>query len=386
MAKRAAGELILSGLRWWKDELADMLPFAHARAGNGRPDILLLEIGDSRIKALRCVGGECQELASVESATEGAAAEHAFADLAGVIDADITPVVVHVSPQQVLTRTVSLPLAAEENLREVLAFEMHRRTPFSADDVYFDFRLLPKRAGDQHLHVELFLVRRGLIDSALALLPQCDLQVAGMTEIAGIDAEGLLLRLTRPSRATSSGRALTRVLWAANAALLAAVVAIPLLHQGRQIEALREQMAAAKTEAESVATLRQQAEKLRSDRLFLIDTKRERPAIVTLLSELTATLPDTTWVQRLEVKAREVRVRGTSTAASSLIPVIEDSRLFRGAAFNAPVTRNPATGKEQFQLIFEITSPSNGDEDDNVKDLPKSAGSIAAAGRLRRLR
>jgi general secretion pathway protein L len=392
MANRSAGKLILTGLRWWKSELAGMLPFRQARAGKQRRDVLLLEVGDARVTALRCVDGKCHELASVASAggttptAARPAGEHDLRGLAGVIDPEITPVVIRVCPRQVLNRTVSLPLAAAENLREVLAFEMHRRTPFAADDVYFDFRPLPKRPGDQHLRVELFLVRRELIDAALALLPSWDLRVAGMTEIPGIEAEGLLLRLTRPSRGSATSRALTRVLWATNAVLLAAVVAIPLLHQGRQMDALREQVATAKAEAESVTALRQRAENLRADRLFLIDAKRNRPTFVTLLSELTAALPDTTWVQRLEIKTRQVRLRGTSTTASSLIPIIEDSRLFRGAAFDAPVTRNPATGKEQFQLIFEITSPTDVDEDDNVQDLQKSAGSIAAVDRLHRLR
>jgi general secretion pathway protein L len=395
MAKRAAGELILAGLRWWRSELAEMLPSAHRRAGNGRRDVLLLEVGDARIRALRCVDGKCQELASVASpagvaptAAQAAltAGEHDFGDLAGVIDPEITPVVVRVCPREVLTRTISLPLAAAENLRQVLAFEMHRRTPFAAADVYFDFRRLPGRPGDQRLRVQLSVVRRRLIDAALALLPPWDLRVAGMTEIPGIETEGLLLRLTRPNGKPSSSRALTRVLWAANAALLAAVVAIPLLHQGRQIDALRHQVAAAKAEAESVAALRQQAEKLRADRRSLIDAKRNRPAFATLLSELTAALPDSTWVQRLEIKSRRVRLHGTSATASSLIPIIEDSRLFREAAFNAPVTRNPATGKEQFQLTFEITSPTDVDEDDNGQNLQKSAGSIAATGRLHRLR
>jgi general secretion pathway protein L len=361
-----------------------MLPIAHGRAGKERPDVLLLEVGDSRVTALRCVNGKCQELAS---AAVWPGAERAFGGLADDIDPENTPVVVRVCPREVMTPTVSLPLAAAENLREVLAFEMDRLTPFCAEAVYFDFRALPKRPGDQHLRVQLSVTRREPIDAALALLPSWDLSVAGMTEISGIEADGLLLRLTRPSRASSSSRALTRVLWAINGALLAAVVAIPLLHQGRQIDALREQVAAAKAEAESVSTLRQRAEKLRANRRLLIDAKRERPAFVTLLAELTAGLPDTTWVRRLEIKSGRVRLHGTSSTASALIPIVEDSRLFRGAAFDAPVTRNPVTGKEQFQLIFEIISPTDVDEDDNDQDSPRGAvGTIAAIGRLHRHR
>jgi hypothetical protein len=82
--------------------------------------VLLLEVGDARVTALRCVDGKCQELASVASAggttptAARPAGEHDLRGLAGVIDPEITPVVIRVCPRQVLNRTVSLPLAAAE--------------------------------------------------------------------------------------------------------------------------------------------------------------------------------------------------------------------------------------------------------------------------------
>jgi general secretion pathway protein L len=392
MTVRAAGELLVRGWRWWIGELADLWPFGRQRADRRRSDILLLEIDSSRVSACRWIDGRSQELASVPrdvavaSVTDSPDGKGAFSGLAGLVDPAITPVVVRVAPQEVLTRTVSLPAAAAENLREVLAFEMHRRTPFAADEVYFDFRPLPERADDPHVHVELSLVRRKLVDAALALLPPWNLRVAGMADVPGLEGEGLLLNLAPPSRGPSTSRGLARVLWVANAALLAAVVVIPFVHQDRRIEELSGQVAVAKAEAEGVAALRQQAETLRADRRFLIDAKRDRPALVTLIAELTAALPDGTWVQRLEIKSGRVRLRGTSTTASSLIPIIEDSPRFHNAAFNAPVTRNPTTGKEQFQLIFDITSPTDAHEDGNGQNLQKSAGAIAATGGLHRLR
>ena len=107
---------------------------------------------------------------------------------------------------------------------------------------------------------------------------------------------------------------------------------------------------------------------------------------MSVLTELTAILPDTTWVQRLEIKSHRARLIGTSKTAASLIAIIDNSARFRNAAFNAPVTRNPATGSEQFQLVFEINVPSETDDNDNGKNLQKGAGAIAAAGSLRALR
>ena len=388
MAKQSAIEAIVRGLRWWRSELIGLLPVAERRAARRRPDILLLEVSRSRISALRCTNGNRDELATValpDAERRSGASLSSVGDLIaldGAIDPKITPVVVRVSPDEVLSRVVTLPPAAAENLRAVLTFEMHRQTPFTADQVYFDYRVLESNPGDAHLRVELSVTRRDLVDAAIGLLPPWDLRVSGADEAREIADDGLALRLAPSGPAASSYRTVGKLLWATNAALLVAVLAIPLVRQASHIEQLRERVAAAKTEAESAAVIRQRAERAQADRRFLIGGKRTRPALVSVLAELTASIPDSTWVQRLEIKSRKVRMRGTSTAASSLIPIIEDIPLFRRVTFNAPVTSNPGTGKEQFQLVFEIAPSGDADEDANGQDIQKSAGAIAAAGGL----
>ncbi|HST01476.1 MAG TPA: hypothetical protein VLJ84_07445, partial [Usitatibacter sp.] len=47
---------------------------------------------------------------------------------------------------EALLRRVTMPAATEENLRQVLSFEMDRLTPFRADEVYFDYRVLSRDA------------------------------------------------------------------------------------------------------------------------------------------------------------------------------------------------------------------------------------------------
>ena len=387
---RSLSDAIAGGLRWWKRELAGLLSALPGGSRQRRADILLLEIGRSGVRALRCANGHREELARVALSGEAGAALSGVGDLRaldGAIDPKVTPVVARVSPDEVLRRVLTLPPAAAEDLRAVLSFEMHRQTPFTADEVYFDYRELPRTPGDPRLRVEMSVIRRTLVDEVMALLPPWDLRVAEAVDVPGVDAEGLALRLAPPSPTVTPGtRVMTKLLWAANAALLVAVLAIPLVRQAGEIERLRERVAAAKAEAEIAAALRAQAERLQADRRFLIEAKRDRPALVSVLSELTASIPDSTWVQRLEVKSGKVRISGTSTTASALISVIEDAPLFRRVAFNAPVTRNPATGKEQFQLVFEVAPPAEAQEDEDVQDLQQGTGSIAAVAGLARRR
>jgi hypothetical protein len=60
-------------------------------------------------------------------------------DAIGKLPRDAQQTILLMPGDKVLTRPLTLPLAAEENLREVLAFEMDQHTPFMSDDVYYDY-------------------------------------------------------------------------------------------------------------------------------------------------------------------------------------------------------------------------------------------------------
>src|SRR5690606_22889898 len=83
-----------------------------------------------------------------------------------------------------LRRRLSLPAAAGDRLREILGFEIDRQTPFTADAVAYDARLLGRHGGDGQLDAELVVVPRATLDAQLARLGP----VAGT--LAGVDIEG----------------------------------------------------------------------------------------------------------------------------------------------------------------------------------------------------
>ncbi|HDK38106.1 MAG TPA: hypothetical protein ENG92_03725, partial [Thiolapillus brandeum] len=67
----------------------------------------------------------------------------------------------------VLQRTIVLPVAAQENLSQVISFEMDRFTPFSADQVYFDCHIGDREAGVDMFSVEVAVVPRKRLDDWL---------------------------------------------------------------------------------------------------------------------------------------------------------------------------------------------------------------------------
>ena len=64
-------------------------------------------------------------------------------------------------------RTLVLPAAVEENLRQALAYDLDRHTPFKAEELYFDAVVIDRDAARGTITVDLAAARRTVVDPAL---------------------------------------------------------------------------------------------------------------------------------------------------------------------------------------------------------------------------
>lgn len=78
------------------------------------------------------------------------------------------PIYVCLSPDQVTACQVYLPQAAEENLEQVLSYEVERLLPFPRQEIYYDFLPMGKRG--ERLALYLFAVRKKTLDDILEVL------------------------------------------------------------------------------------------------------------------------------------------------------------------------------------------------------------------------
>jgi general secretion pathway protein L len=264
-------------------------------------------------------------------------------------------VILRLPPKQVLSKRIVLPLAAEENLQQVLAFEMERHTPFVANQVYYDFTVLERNLGTRQLVVKLVVVPRAILGEWLERLANWGLQPAAVS-VAGAESEGinLLPAEKRPARSgtlprLNLGLALLLVLLAAVALLL------PLWQERNVVVATMPVVAAAQKKAEAVTLIRQQVEKAIESSEFLIKEKEKIPATIEFLYELTRLLSDGTWLQQVGLTRNgEVDIRGEASEASALIARLEASPYFQNVQFRSPVTTNAATGRDRFHITAQI--------------------------------
>jgi len=84
--------------------------------------------------------------------------------------------VLRLGEADVLGKTVSLPLAAERELDQALAFEMDRETPFTAEELYWNHRIIEADRQNGRLSVRLSLVPKANLDPLLTDLAAVGIQ------------------------------------------------------------------------------------------------------------------------------------------------------------------------------------------------------------------
>lgn len=258
---------------------------------------------------------------------------------------------------KVLTRSLTLPLAAEENLREVLGFEMDQHTPFPAAKVYYDYLVTGRDTERQELHVDLVYSPRGEVDALLKKVAAYNLEVDVATSHGNDHSNLRSINLLPPELRRSRRMNLQRLnvaLAALCAVILVVAITVPIVQKNQAIVTLEEQVRIAAAAARDGNQLRRDLEKMAAASRFLFEKKRSELMAAQLVEEVSTLLPDHTWVTRLDISATEMQVQGQSQASASLIALVEASPLFENASFRSPVVQVPGTDADRFHLSADI--------------------------------
>lgn len=352
-------ELALDFFRWWAGELRACLPARLKRTLFAARNRLVFEVAADTVTLRETNGGGGErEIGRYRRGGDDAAL--LAADVRGAVarlDVRRRDIVLRLPPTAALRRRVELPAAAEENLRDVIAFDMERQTPFTADQVYFDVRVLRRLPERQKMLVDLVVVPRSLADPALSLLAGWGTapHFIDIPATAGRPAQLIALE---PQAGGGAGRRGVRIAgWALAGlavALAVAAIAVPLERQRRQVASLEAQVAQAKKEADAAQQTQKEIDHLAALDLFLVKRKQSKPMRLALIDELTQILPDDTWLFRLRLTGDEIQTFGYSAGASNLIGPIEASPLFRTPQFLAPLMRDQRVDAERFHIAFQV--------------------------------
>ena len=347
--------------RWWYGELFELLPENMQKAISQRQQKLYVEVDDDKL--LMSLGNRVAQREVLRLPVDTPDAEEAD------IPREVQQTILLLPDDQVLTKRISLPAAAEENLREVLGFEMDLHTPFEASEVYYDYTVVGRDSTRQKLTVDLVYAPRDavetLVQGATSLSLKTDIVTCRRRDNNNLQPVNLLpqeMRRTKRLDVKNLNLALTALL----AVLLVTAITIPIVQKNRAIEAMEAQVQTAAAAAREGSQLRQNLEKMADASRFLVEKKATAVMAVELIDEVSRILPDHTWITRLNLSDTELQIQGQSSSSASLIAAIESSPHFENVRFASPVVQIQGTNNDRFHIAASIVEPPSTDAEEQA--------------------
>jgi general secretion pathway protein L len=370
---------------WWARELVSLLPARWRALLAERSDALLLGISGRELVLWRNGGEHSVELGRISLDEPAEAQQAALARLHGQVDdADLRRFYC-IDGRRTLRRSLTLPAAAEDNLRQVLAFEMDRQTPFKADQVYFDYLVAARSAADRNLQIELTVMPRAQLDADLATLSASGTTLDGVDtwqDAPGGARTGLnLLPLERRLKRKSLRLRMNLALAGAAIVLLVTVMLLSLANRESALAAMQADVQKAGNDAKQVTQLRKALQDTLDSANFLSRKKRETPLMVDLLKDLTARLPDDTYLERINVDEKnKIEMQGLSDDASKLIGFLQKSEVLVNPSVQGTIQPDPRTKKDRFNITLDFRKVADAAAAADKAAAAKKAGEHKPAG------
>jgi len=350
--KQTGGQLLPRArhfLSWWRQSLLAWLPLRWQWAMGWSSARLLLRQDDDQLQVLREVGQQRVVLVTV--------AWPQGPEVLATLPPRLRALPRHwlLPSAQVLRRPLRLPLAAASRLRDVVGFEIDRQTPFTADQVSHDVRVLGE-AGSQ-------------LDAELVVLPRRQLEQWQQTHegwlagLSGIDVEDEQGRPLQVNLLPESQRRQVRDPQGLRDVVIA-VVALGLLvlagaqwldNRQQAADTLRAQVERSARTARGVAAERAQLQALVDGAHFLEEQRLRRPGALQTWAELTRLLPDGTYLEKLALEGNSMQLIGLSREANQLVALLQPSPLWKRANLTGVLQADgPAQGRDRFTLTAEL--------------------------------
>jgi general secretion pathway protein L len=252
-----------------------------------------------------------------------------------------------------LVQPLELPKQASDFLEGIVRSQLDRLTPWHAGNAAFGWTspvdVLPER-----MKLNVVATSNSITTPYIELATRLGAKtvaIATRTTDASGAPELIEVFRNRAGEASEFGRTcrvLSNVLLAALAAATLSVIASSFIDAGMQ----REQAQLSREIADR--RLRLSKAGYGSAHLALARRKRETPASVIVLDELSRILPDDTVASEIRIERGRLQIKGSTRDAASLIAILEKSPHFANANFFAPTTRPLNDPLQHFNIEVQL--------------------------------
>jgi general secretion pathway protein L len=343
--------------RWYVAEFLDLLPRRTAAwlVGQGQKALALAVERDAIVMTL--LGDGRAELAQerVNRADYGADSIDRFLGAQRLARSDVA-IGVRLPDEQIFTRSLVLPLEATSALEDVARQDLVRKTPFRLEDIHHGYTASTSDEPGKIVLLQ-WIVRRDYVDAVIASLAIDPGSVAFVdTASSGEHNEPAPIITLRHDEGRSSSLRKALIALSAGTLLLAAATGgLKYWQQQAAIDDLTPKVTAARAQAQRVRAAIDTLDQKQNALLQLRARKAQTPSLLEIWDETTRILPAHTWLTELRLseaadKRQQVAMSGLSAAASSLVGLVDGSRLFGDTSLTAPIAIDPVEGRERFAL------------------------------------
>ncbi len=271
-------------------------------------------------------------------------------------------VIIRLPHQFAIQKELSLPIAAKENLSQVVAYELDRYTPFKPEQVYFAVKRLDGTNELGQIKVLLILTPRSILDGLIN-----DIKTLGLSpnlayydnSALGFDKFDSSYNLL-PQQLRQKTENLTRIINAALVTLMClllfAVIATPVWLENKTVNSLILKTNTFEKDAKKVKALQKDIDATIDETRQLLAEKSAAPAMIEMLNTLSELIPDDTWLSYAQYSDGHLQIQGESPTASTLIAILEASDLFTHVRFASPVTQDAVNKIERFQITLDVVA------------------------------
>jgi len=319
-----ASELIAE----WRRELVGLARGILASPLARGTEFVVLQDGPEEVRAVLVSGGREQEIGRAAGDNEIRAREiSALLAASEIVPRGTTDIAIELPESEVLRRQFELPSAGRATLAKAVPFELERLSPIEADRLYYDFSILETLKAKKVAQLELRIVKRSTVDSAIAMARAAGLRV-GQIQFAGDprEADWRSFPLDRTALLWLKWRQWNVVVLAALALLLAVAIVFAAYWRG------------------SAAADALSAE---------VDAAATRAAVVHRLSHEISDVQAQIEFTEFELDGGKVHIQGFAKSASDVVGQIDRSPMFANAQFMAPL-QSAQNGNERFDLSFDV--------------------------------
>ena len=343
--------------RWWKQELDFLIPEKIKHIINENQGVIVILHKDNKLILFYCLGDVEEHLVTLDRM------DKTF-NIQSLLEKDErlakAKILIRLSGSDVIQKELSLPVAAKENLEQVVSYELDRYTPFKPEDVYFAIKTMDGVNEVGQIRVKMILTTREILDGlyddvkTIGLIPlyvDCEESPNSLDYLE--DGYTLLPDILQQKKANIP-RLIHGLLMTLTGILLLLVLVIPVLLEYQSVNELQLKAMSLEKDAKKVKTMQSSIDAVIDETTRLIKEKSVTPDLVDMLNTLSILLKDDTSLSYVQYSDGHLQIQGESPAASGLLAVLETSDMFVNARFASPVTQDRSSKLERFQITVDV--------------------------------